>query len=89
MIETALQICVAAVAVSMLLCTWRLWQGPSAPDRILAIDTLYINVVALVILLGLTWQTVLLFKAALIVAMLGFVSTVALARFITRGDVIE
>lgn len=62
---------------------------PSAPDRILAIDTLYINVVALVILLGLTWQTALLFEAALIVAMLGFVSTVALARFITRGDVIE
>ncbi len=89
MIETALQICVAAVAVSMLLCTWRLWQGPSAPDRILAIDTLSINVVALVILLGLTWQTALLFEAALIVAMLGFVSTVALARFITRGDVIE
>ena len=45
--------------------------------------------VALVILLGLTWQTALLFEAALIVAMLGFVSTVALARFITRGDVIE
>jgi multicomponent K+:H+ antiporter subunit F len=63
MIETALQICVAAVAVSMLLCTWRLWRGPSAPDRILAIDTLYINVVALVILLGLTWQTALLFEA--------------------------
>jgi multicomponent K+:H+ antiporter subunit F len=73
----------------MLLCTWRLWRGPSAPDRILAIDTLYINVAALVILLGLTWQTALLFEAALIVAMLGFVSTVALARFITRGDVIE
>ncbi len=94
MIETALQICVAAVAVSMLLCTWRLWRGPSAPDRILAIDTLYINALALLVvlgmlLLGLTWQTALLFEAALIVAMLGFVSTVALARFITRGDVIE
>ena len=89
MIDPALYFFVAAVAVSMLLCTWRLWQGPSAPDRILAIDTLYINVVALVILLGLTWQTALLFEAALIVAMLGFVSTVALARFITRGDVIE
>ena len=36
MIETALQICVAAVAVSMLLCTWRLWRGPTAPDRILS-----------------------------------------------------
>ena len=89
MIETALQICVAAVALAMLLCTWRLWRGPTAPDRVLAIDTLSINVVAMVVLLGLTWQNDLLFEAALIVAMLGFVSTVALARFLTRGDVIE
>jgi multicomponent K+:H+ antiporter subunit F len=89
MIELALQICLFAVGVSMLLCTWRLWRGPTAPDRVLAIDTLYINVVAMVVLLGLTWQTALLFEAALIVAMLGFVSTVALARFLTRGDVVE
>ncbi len=89
MIETALQICVAAVALAMLLCTWRLWRGPTAPDRVLAIDTLSINVVAMVVLLGLTWRNDLLFEAALIVAMLGFVSTVALARFLTRGDVIE
>ena len=89
MIDLALQVCLAAVAVSMLLCTWRLWRGPTAPDRVLAIDTLYINVVAMVVLLGLTWQTALLFEAALIVAMLGFVSTVALARFLTRGDVVE
>ena len=89
MIETSLQICVAAVALAMLLCTWRLWRGPTAPDRVLAIDTLSINVVAMVVLLGLTWRNDLLFEAALIVAMLGFVSTVALARFLTRGDVIE
>ena len=89
MIETALQICVAAVALAMLLCTWRLWRGPTAPDRVLAIDTLSINVVAMVVLLGLTRRNDLLFEAALIVAMLGFVSTVALARFLTRGDVIE
>ena len=89
MIETALQICVAAVAVSMLLCTWRLWRGPSAPDRILAIDTLYINTVALVILLGLRLSSDLLFEAALVIALLGFVSTVALARFVARGDVME
>lgn len=89
MIAIALNLALAAVAVSLLLCAWRLWRGPDAPDRILAIDTLYINVVALIVLLGMAWQTQLLFEAALIVAMLGFVSTVALARFITRGDVIE
>ena len=58
-------------------------------DRVLALDTLYINAVALVILLGMRWRTGLLFEAALIVAMLGFVSTVALARYLSRGDVIE
>ena len=68
---------------------WRLMAGPSLPDRLLALDTLAINAVALVVLLGLRWQTGMLFEAALIIAMLGFVSTVALARFITRGDVME
>jgi multicomponent K+:H+ antiporter subunit F len=78
-----------AIALAMALCGVRLLRGPEVPDRILALDTLYINVVALVILLGIRWQTALLFEAALIVAMLGFVSTVALARYMMRGDVIE
>lgn len=89
MIAIALNLALAAVGLSLLLSAWRLLRGPDAPDRVLAIDTLYINVVALVVLLGMAWQTQLLFEAALIVAMLGFVSTVALARFLTRGDVIE
>ena len=73
----------------MLLCGWRLLKGPSATDRILAVDTLYMNAVALIVLLGLRWNTPLLFEAALLVAMLGFASTVGLARFLTRGDVVE
>ncbi|WP_420467453.1 K+/H+ antiporter subunit F [Panacagrimonas sp.] len=89
MIEIALNFALAAVTLSLLLCGWRLLRGPETPDRLLALDTLYINVVALVILLGILWRTSLLFEAALIVAMLGFVSTVALARYLSRGDVIE
>ena len=85
----SLNIAIAAVAMAMTLCAWRLVRGPHMPDRILAIDTLYINAVALVVLLGIRLQTPLLFEAALIMAMLGFVSTVALARYLTRGDVIE
>lgn len=85
----ALDFALGAVSVAMLLCSWRLLRGPEATDRLLALDTLYINTVALVILLGLRWQTGLLFEAALIIAMLGFVSTVALARYLSRGDVIE
>lgn len=85
----ALDFAVGAVALAMLLCSWRLLRGPGLPDRILALDTLAINAVALVVLLGIRWQTAMLFEAALIIAMLGFVSTVALARFVCRGDVME
>jgi multicomponent K+:H+ antiporter subunit F len=88
-IAFALNFALVAVSVAMLLCAWRLLRGPEVTDRLLALDTLYINTVALVILLGLLWQTAVLFEAALIIAMLGFVSTVALARYISRGDVVE
>ena len=88
-IDIALTIALAAVALAMLLCGWRLLRSPSATDRILAVDTLYMNAVALIVLLGLRWDTPLLFEAALLVAMLGFASTVGLARFLTRGDVVE
>ena len=88
-LQTALDVGIGAVTLSLLLCGWRLLRGPTTPDRVLALDTLYLNMVALVVLLGLRWQTGLLFEAALIIAMLGFVSTVAVARFLTRGDVIE
>jgi multicomponent K+:H+ antiporter subunit F len=85
----ALDFALVAVALAMALCGWRLLRGPSLADRILALDTLAINAVALVVLLGIRWQTAMLFEAALIIAMLGFVSTVALARFVCRGDVME
>jgi multicomponent K+:H+ antiporter subunit F len=85
----ALDVGAVTVAVSVLLCGWRLLRGPERLDRILALDTLYMGMVALVILMGMRYDTPLLFEAALIVAMMGFVSTVALARYVTRGDVIE
>ena len=88
-LEMALNIGIVAVALAVLLCSWRLLRGPDLPDRVLAIDTLYMSTVALIILLDIRWDTELLFEAALLVAMLGFVSTVALARYISRGDVIE
>jgi len=85
----ALDIGSLAVSASMILCGWRLLVGPETTDRILAIDTLYLGAVALVVMLGMRWNTPLLFEAALIIAMLGFASTVALARYISRGDVVE
>lgn len=85
----AMDIALAAITVSVLLCAWRLLLGPEPTDRLLALDTLYMSAVALVVLIGLRWNTPLLFDIALLMAMLGFVSTVALARYVTRGDVVE
>ncbi|MCU0957438.1 MAG: K+/H+ antiporter subunit F [Hydrogenophaga sp.] len=89
LLDFALNAGILSVAAAVLMCSWRLLKGPDIADRVLALDTLYMSVVALIILLDMRWDTVLLFEAALIVAMLGFVSTVALARYITRGDVVE
>ncbi|RVU46658.1 K+/H+ antiporter subunit F [Rubrivivax rivuli] len=89
MLAWALDIAVGAVALAMLMCAWRLLRGPSLPDRVLALDTLYVNAIALAVLLGLRQGSAVFFEAALIIAMLGFVSTVAAARYLARGDVIE
>lgn len=88
-LDLAMDIAFGGVLLAMALCAFRLWRGPDACDRLLALDTLYVNVVALVVLLGIRLESQLLFEAALIVALLGFISTVALARYLTRGDVIE
>lgn len=89
MLLWAVDFAILAISVAVVLCMWRLLRGPAITDRVLALDTLYINAVALAVLLGIRLSTTLLFEAALIIAMLGFVSTVALARYISRGDVIE
>jgi multicomponent K+:H+ antiporter subunit F len=88
-LELALNIGVVAVTLAVLLCAVRLLRGPTITDRVLALDTLYMNVLALIVLLGIRWNTPLLFEGALLVAMLGFVATVALARYLSRGDVVE
>ena len=88
-LDLALSVAIVAVTLAVALCAWRLFRGPETTDRILALDTFYMNAVALIVLLGIRWQTALLFEAALLVAMLGFASTVALARYLSRGDVVE
>jgi multicomponent K+:H+ antiporter subunit F len=88
-LDIALNIGIGAVTLAVLLCAVRLTRGPTITDRVLALDTLYMNAVALIVLLGIRWNTALLFEGALLVAMLGFASTVGLARYLTRGDVVE
>ena len=80
---------IGGLALSMLLATWRLVRGPTLPDRILGLDTLYVNSMALLILVGLRFDTELFFEAALIIAMLGFVGTIALSKYVLRGDIVE
>jgi multicomponent K+:H+ antiporter subunit F len=89
MIETALGIAFALVGVSVALSLWRLLRGPSAPDRILALDTLYVNTIALLVLFGIHQASNLYFEAALLIALMGFVGTVALCKYLLRGDIIE
>lgn len=89
MTATVLPWIVGVFALSLALNVYRLLRGPSLPDRILALDTLYVNTIALLVLLGIGFDTQNFFEAALVVALLGFISTVALAKYIARGDIIE
>lgn len=89
MITIALYITLSLIGLAALLNVYRLVRGPDAPDRILALDTLYINGIALVILLDLVLGTRLYLEVALLMAVMGFVGTVAMAKYLKRGSVIE
>lgn len=75
----------AALAMNL----WRLFKGPGVADRILALDTMVINVIAVIVLTGIATNSGTSFEAALLLAMVGFVGTVAYAKFLLRGDIIE
>jgi len=89
MLSLIIPIAFALVAGALALSLWRLLRGPSAPDRILALDTLYVNTIALLVLLGIHLGSALYFEAALLIALMGFVGTVALCKYLLRGDIIE
>jgi multicomponent K+:H+ antiporter subunit F len=88
-LETALSIAIFLVGIASTLSLWRLLIGPSVPDRILSLDTLYVNAIALVILFGLKQGSMLYFEAALLIAIMGFIGTIALSKYLLRGDIIE
>ncbi len=89
MIAAASTFAMIAISVSILLNLYRLWAGPDVTDRILALDTMVINSIGLIVLAGILFGTTMYFEAALLFAMVGFVSTVALCKFLLRGNVIE
>ena len=77
------------VGLAMLLALVRLLRGPTVPDRVLALDTLFVATIAQMILFGMHLGTAVYFEAALIIAMLGFVSTVVLSKYVIRRDIVE
>jgi multicomponent K+:H+ antiporter subunit F len=89
MLNLVIPIAFALVTAAVAMSFWRLLRGPSAPDRILALDTLYVNTIALLVLLGIHLGSALYFEAALLIALMGFVGTVALCKYLLRGDIIE
>ncbi|TXJ09680.1 MAG: K+/H+ antiporter subunit F [Acinetobacter sp.] len=84
-----LMLSISVIAIAISACLIRLIIGPSVIDRLLALDTLFLNATCLIVVLGVYWATTDMFEAALLVAMLGFVSTAALARYFTTGHVID
>ena len=89
MITYALLFAMTCFGLGLLMNLWLIVRGPGRADRVLALDTMVINVIALRILYGILEGTGIYYEASMLVAMVGFVSTVAYCRFVLRGDIIE
>lgn len=89
MLNACIQIAFFMIACAMILCLYRMVRGPDITDRILALDTLYINTIALLVLLGINAGNSAYLEAALLIAAMGFVGTVALSKYLLRGNIIE
>lgn len=89
MIQIALTFAFGCFSLGLLMNLWRIVWSPTVGDRILALDTMVINVIALLVLYGIAIADAVYFEVSLIIAMVGFISTVAYARAILRGNIIE
>lgn len=89
MLAVAIAIAFTLMSLALLLNLWRLLRGPDLSDRIVALDTLYINTIALLVLLDIYLDSPIYFEVALLIAMMGFIGTVAASKYLLRGDIIE
>ncbi len=87
--ETTIVVCMHIVGLAMMMALWRLLRGPTLPDRILALDTLSVTAIAELMLFGMHLDSPIYFEAALVIAMLGFGSTVVLSKYVLRRDIVE
>jgi multicomponent K+:H+ antiporter subunit F len=88
-LDYALTFAFLCFGLGLVMNVYRVFRAPGVPDRILALDTMVVNVIALIVLYGVETRSGINFEAALLFAMTGFVSTVAYCKFILRGDIIE
>jgi len=88
-LSTVTYITVGCYAVAMALALGRLLQGPSAQDRVLALDFIYVNGMLVVLVLGIRYASLMYFEAALVISLFGFVASTAMAKFLIRGEAIE
>ena len=77
------------LGIAMVIAAFRMIRGPRAQDRIVAFDALYVNVMLLLLVFGIGTGSTLYFEAALVISLLGFIGTLALAKFVMRGEIIE
>ena len=89
MLTYVIPLCMALVGLGAVLNVIRLVRGPDMPDRVLALDTLYINALALIVLFGIWLATDVIFEAAVLIAVMGFVGTVAVGKHLLHGEIID
>ena len=89
MLSIAIFVTLSCYAVAMALGVWRLLRGPTAEDRVLALDFLYVNGMLALLVLGIRYTSGMVFEAALLIALAAGVSAAALAKFLLRGEAIE
>jgi len=89
LLELSVGYALVCVLVAMVFCAVRLLRGPSAHDRVLALDTLWMTGMLLALVLGIRFGTQVYFEVAVLIALIGFVSTIAMAKFLMRGEIIE
>lgn len=89
LLSGAITLTLTAYGLAILLMAWRMLRGPSAQDRVLAIDVIYAVGMLIALVVGIRYASSMYFEAALLIALFGFVSSAAMAKFLLRGEVIE
>jgi multisubunit Na+/H+ antiporter MnhF subunit len=87
--ETLTFIILILISISIALCIIRVYRGPTTPDRVIALDTVAVNVLAFIVVLSIHLNTEMFFDAVLVIAIIAFVGTVAIAKYLMRGDIIQ